>query len=92
MSGEYLRNLSVADRTKRWEEWFAGNEIVMLVAENGDRILGFVSFGRCRDDDVDASTGEVYAIYLLAEAQGNGLGRNLWKAALQCLRDGGSSK
>lgn len=53
-----------------------------LVAELDGKIVGFSCYGK------DASgTGEVFAIYLLKEVQGFGLGRKLMDATLHQLRD-----
>lgn len=52
------------------------------------RIVGFVNGGPEREND-PVYTGELYAIYLLKEAQGRGLGRRLFQALTENLvRDG----
>lgn len=51
-----------------------------LVAELDGKIVGFSCYGRN-----DAGFGEIFAIYLLKEAQGLGLGRHLMDAAVQRL-------
>jgi GNAT superfamily N-acetyltransferase len=55
-----------------------------LVADLEGKIGGFASVGPCRDDDAHGA-GEVYAIYLLPELWGRGLGRQLMSAALDTL-------
>lgn len=55
-----------------------------LVAELNSKIVGFCSYGPCRDTDLPDS-GEVMSIYLLKEAQGMGIGRKLMDAAFQKL-------
>ncbi len=55
-----------------------------LVADLDGTVGGFASIGPCRDDDADGA-GEVYAIYLLPELRGQGLGRQLMAAALGSL-------
>jgi GNAT superfamily N-acetyltransferase len=89
VSDEYLNSLSIADRTKRWEEWFAWDGLTVVVAEDHAQIKGFASFGRCQDDEEDATTGEVFAIYLLADEQRAGIGQSIWKVALQRLKERG---
>jgi GNAT superfamily N-acetyltransferase len=49
------------------------------------RIVGYSSFGPCRDEDAAASTGELYALYVLQELWGTGLGRLLLARALADL-------
>ncbi len=85
----HLDQLSIPDRAVMWEKLFQQNDGEVLVVEEGPEILGFASFGKCRDADVDNRTGEMFAIYLGAQAQGVGLGRGLWEAALARLRDQG---
>lgn len=86
---EQLNQLSVPDRSERWRQALAQAKSHAIVAEEHDRIVGFVSFGECRDQDVEARTGEVYAIYLLSEFQGLGIGRSLWSKAIKELKTSG---
>jgi ribosomal protein S18 acetylase RimI-like enzyme len=55
-----------------------------IVAEDGGEIVGFVSVGRANDDDAD---GELYAIYVLPERWGSGIGRALIEAGEARLRE-----
>jgi len=55
-----------------------------LVAELGGKIVGFACYGESQERDIP-SHGEVYAIYVLKEAQGLGIGRKLMDAALEKL-------
>ena len=58
----------------------------ILVAKDSGRVIGFVGYGKCRNEDlVDA--GEVFAIYVLAEYYGKGVGKALMDAALNLLKD-----
>lgn len=52
-----------------------------LVATDGDEIVGYAMSGRNREGD-----GELFAIYVLRERQGAGIGRRLWMAAAGHLR------
>lgn len=45
-----------------------------LVAKLADKVLGFVCYGKSSDQ---ASTGEIFAPYLLPEYQGQGIGYDL---------------
>lgn len=62
-----------------------GNDNV-LIAKVGERVAGFVAFGPYRDDTL-ADTGEIYAIYVLSDCQGYGIGGALMKAAFDRLTD-----
>ena len=56
----------------------------ILVAKDGERVVGFVGYGKCRNEDL-CDAGEVFAIYVLAEYYGKGVGRALMDAALDLL-------
>jgi ribosomal protein S18 acetylase RimI-like enzyme len=89
---DYLDALKVEpDAVARMEEGLAGalaeGRTPLLVGEIGDRIVGFVNFGRCRDEQIGG--GEVFALYVLPEAQAGGLGHALLTDAVKRLRTGG---
>jgi GNAT superfamily N-acetyltransferase len=56
----------------------------VLVAELGDQILGFISAGPIRER-IPGYNGEFYALYVLPEAQGCGIGTALIAHAARCL-------
>lgn len=86
---DHLDRLSVSDRAKVWEAEISREVSGVLVVEDRDFICGFVNFGASRDEDADDQTGEIYAVYLLAEMQRAGIGRKLWNDATQELRKRG---
>ena len=53
----------------------------IIVAKDGDRVVGFVGYGKYRNDELK-NTGEIYAIYILAEYYGQGVGYGLMQAGL----------
>ena len=63
-----------------------------VVAETGATIVGFAAFTRSRDDDAGPETGEIPAIYVAPEVVGTGVGRALFEAALDGLREAGFSR
>ncbi len=74
----YLDRVSVEDRERTWREGVAGSgERVAWVAEREGRVIGLCVTGPSEDADADRSTAEVYAIYLLPEVVGTGVGRAL---------------
>lgn len=76
---EFLDNLSVEKRTKAFEQGFSQSNYQMFVAESAaDGIVGFADFGKAREKD-SAFDAELYAIYILREFQGNGIGENLFR-------------
>jgi GNAT superfamily N-acetyltransferase len=60
----------------------------LYVAEVEGQIVGFCDGGKERSDP-SQGVGELYAIYLLKEFQGRGIGRELFKAAASNLRRSG---
>jgi len=93
-----LAGLDVADRTRMWEGMLASPQprTAALVAEAGGVVVGFCSAGGARlpgaDDREADSTGEVYAIYVLPDAQGMGAGRALLEAADDAMREQGFTR
>jgi ribosomal protein S18 acetylase RimI-like enzyme len=90
---EHLDQLDAARRAQRWTRSLAGSDPsreATLVTVTDEQVTGFASVGPARDADADpARTGEVYSIYLLPQAWGQGLGRDLMAAALAGLADRG---
>ena len=56
----------------------------ILVAKDGEKGVGFAGYGSYRDETLPEH-GEVYAIYVLAEFQGQKIGYELMNAALDKL-------
>ena len=78
---EYLEKLSL-EKCEQMSFRFPENT---LVAKEGERVLGFVCYGE-RGDEAPG-VGEIFALYVLAERYGTGLGRRLMEAGLAELRD-----
>jgi GNAT superfamily N-acetyltransferase len=77
------------------ERWFALIEdpaVSMLLAEEDGELLGFSTSGESRDADADASVGEVRSFFVAAGRWGQGIGRALMAAALDSLRERGSTE
>jgi GNAT superfamily N-acetyltransferase len=78
LSPEGLAGLSVTQRAE------LHRRSPPVVAEVDGEIVGFVSVGPGTDPDTD---GELYAIYVLPDHWGTGLGRALMQAGEERLRD-----
>ena len=76
MSQAYLDELTLEKVEEKAFRWLDN----LLVAKDGDRVIGFVGYGDHGAEDPD--TGEVFALYVLPEYQGTGVGRQLMDAAL----------
>jgi len=68
---------------ERWQSAMAG-PAQMLVAEEHDKIIGFMVYGEAREPSFGYA-GELYAAYFLPEAMGKGLGTELIKIVVQDL-------
>jgi len=88
LPAEFLDALSVDDRERMWIERLTsdGQAGGTLVAQEQGWVVGFCSFGLCRDDDATERTAEVMAIYLLEGVAGRGIGRELFASATDRLR------
>jgi GNAT superfamily N-acetyltransferase len=90
---DYLDSLEAEQRRPAWERTLDAAEwprAGTLVAEEGQDVVGFASICPARDDGEEpTSVGELAAIYLLPEAWGKGLGRELMMSAVSALSDAG---
>src|SRR5688572_28656020 len=58
-----LQRQSVEEREAIWSQRLGTGASHTLVAEDLGDVVGWIEFGKCRDEDARAD-GEVYAIYL----------------------------
>jgi ribosomal protein S18 acetylase RimI-like enzyme len=92
MPTEYLTSLAstLPQREAFWVRTIEAGEPAVLVADVNDQVVGWISVGATRDNDITANdVGEVMAIYVLTEHWRAGIGRALWRAGLQYLLGGG---
>ena len=71
---------------KRYEESSARWKDCTLIAKDGEKVIGLVVCGPCRDEDMKEA-GEIYAIYILSEYYGKKVGYRLMLAALERLKN-----
>jgi ribosomal protein S18 acetylase RimI-like enzyme len=86
-----LSALSYEARTERWRENLkqAGPQQFTLVAEDdGGELVGFAGGGPERDG-TPGYDGEIYAVYVLAQQQRRGIGRQLMGVSAHHLMDQG---
>lgn len=79
-SDELLDGLDIEEATPRRRSWLESPRDpsnASWVIEDDDSISGFAMTGPTRDADLDATSHELYAIYVLPERIGSGLGRAL---------------
>jgi ribosomal protein S18 acetylase RimI-like enzyme len=87
----FLDALDVGRRRELWDAQLRATPADRRpwVAEIDDRVVGFVSSGPSRDADARDAVGEVYAIYVVPDCWGTGIGRDLLRRAERDLRDHG---
>ena len=91
IADDFLASLSYERRTQVWTEYLAdpqGTSFLYVAQTDSGEIVGFVSAGSEREGNPNYR-GETYAIYLLQQVQGQGLGRKLMETAMRelCKRD-----
>ncbi|WP_449601870.1 N-acetyltransferase family protein [Paenibacillus sp. Marseille-Q9583] len=86
ISDEFLDNFTVEARRLRWIQNFENpnkDEVMYVAEDEAGMIIGFANGGARREPDLyDA---ELYALYLLKEHQGKGLGKQLIRSVAQNL-------
>ncbi|HSI98419.1 MAG TPA: GNAT family N-acetyltransferase [Gaiellaceae bacterium] len=87
-----LAGLVEEHRAAQWGEWLSSPEPRRhtLVVDVDGGIVGFAHVGPTRDPEAsDELVGELYAIYVLPESWGRGIGRALMAEVLARLRSDG---
>lgn len=86
LPADFLEALDEAGYEERWRRTLTSGAGRVYVAGDGRQVVGFASGGPERAGE-DGFSGELYAIYVLQDAQGRGHGRRLVQAVAQGLRD-----
>jgi len=91
LPADLLANLSVEGRTRQWDQQIGDATTFVCVAEDdAGQVVGFASAGPEREPE-SGYDAELYAIYLLAEHQGSGAGRELARLVIDELRARGDA-
>ncbi|WP_336823941.1 GNAT family N-acetyltransferase [Sporosarcina sp. USHLN248] len=88
VAASYLEGLSYEQRTANWKRGIGVNPLYVAERKDG-KIIGFATGGRERTGKYDKYKGELYAIYLLKEAQEQGIGTALIRAVATELQTTG---
>jgi ribosomal protein S18 acetylase RimI-like enzyme len=83
---DFLDSLDESGYEERWRRILGEPASRVYVAAGGAQVVGFASGGRERAGE-DGFSGELYAIYVVQEAQGRGHGRRLVQAVVGGLRE-----
>jgi RimJ/RimL family protein N-acetyltransferase len=79
---QILDALDIDEHERIWWRVADTEGTAVFVAEDGGTIVGFASVGPCR---TEASSGELYAIYVRPSSWGSGAGQALMDAAVAWL-------
>lgn len=79
---EFLQQTYTLERCQDWAFRYPQNILVALVDE---QVVGFVCYGASSQEDLQGA-GELYALYVLADYYGQGIGYQLMQAALEKLQ------
>lgn len=82
VDAEYMKRITLETCIATARKWPEN----ILVAKDGDRVIGFVAYGPYRDDTL-RGCGEIFAIYVLEAYQRQQVGYALMNAALDMLAD-----
>jgi len=80
IDASYLQGVTLEKCTAIARQWPDN----LLVAKDGGKVIGFAGYGAYRDGTLPHH-GEVYALYVLKDYHGKGVGYDLMNAAMQQL-------
>ena len=86
---EHLASLSVEKREKSWCECIAAGTPELLVANDNGSTVGWINFGKSRDNDAPVSRAEIWALYVAPASWSTGVGRMLWLRAFERMTEQG---
>lgn len=88
----FLANLSLLQRQSYWADMIIKGLSEVLVAETEDKIVGFSSFGLCRNVSSQGCHYLLRAFYLSPKHWDQGFGRALWLASRDMMRSKGAEQ
>ena len=92
LTDEYLDGLSIAYKLAQWTGRLEPGQLEEFVAEDSRRVIGWVTLGATRDNDVPPGTGEIYGVNVLPSNWSMGAGGALCRFAKHRLAELGFSR
>jgi ribosomal protein S18 acetylase RimI-like enzyme len=86
---DHLKGLSVDKLQAQWREAIQYAEPQVVVALDGNAIVGFAGYDRSRDPKTKPTTGEIWAMYVAPDYWDEGAGLALWDACREGLLEEG---
>lgn len=85
----YLDTMSYKKREKSFQKALDDNQTIVYVAEN-EKVIGYIIGGKNRDkEEFPDYDGELYALYILKEFHGKGVGKELVSKLFYELKEKG---
>ena len=91
LPAEFLAKLSVEKRQAFWTQSIAEGRSELWLAKADGVTQAWINFGKSRDDDLDATDAEIWALYVAPPFWSKGIGLQLWLKAKDCIRSQGFS-
>ncbi|APH05644.1 GNAT family N-acetyltransferase [Bacillus weihaiensis] len=82
---KYLSTLSIEEKRQLWTRVIPNGGVYVVQDDHGD-VIGFASGGKERTGTYEKYEGELYAIYLLKQYQGRGIGKKLFQVVVNDLK------
>lgn len=79
---EYLNQLTLEKCETISYKWTEN----ILIAKDEEKVVGFAGYGKYRNEELE-NTGEIFAIYILKDYYGKGVGQILMKEALDMIKE-----
>lgn len=92
MPDDFLKTMTLEKRLVYWREAIEFSEPQLLVATEGDQLVGFVGFDRSRDKGTRSTVGEIWALYVAPAHWDQGAGLALWDGAREGLKEEGCTQ
>jgi ribosomal protein S18 acetylase RimI-like enzyme len=86
MPDAHLDSLDVSRRASMWSKAIEQATVLVLVAIEGNRLVGFCSLMPSRDGDASPVTGEIVAIYVDPAFWRSGIGTSLIEGIVELTR------
>ena len=89
---DHLKSLSVDKKQAIWLDAIKFSEPQVLVALDGNAIVGFAGYDRSRDPKTKPTTGEIWAMYAAPDYWDEGVGLALWDGCREGLVEEGCTE
>lgn len=86
---DFLENFTAEKRQEYFQKVLSEGKEKIAIMFVDKKAIGFIIIGKCRDEDLDATYGEIWGIYLLKEYWGKGFGKRLINWGIDRIKENG---